>query len=372
MARLELQGICKGYDEPVLDRITLTVEQGQFFVLVGPSGIGKTTLLRCVAGLERLDAGRVLVDGRDITNLKPYRRNVAMTFESYALYPHLTVFENIASPLKARKTDPAEIRQRVSAVAELLRIDHLLDRRPHEVSGGQKQRTALGRTLVARPDVFLLDEPISHLDAKIRHELRRQFHQLEDLRRVATVYVTHDYAEALSLGDRIAVMGHGGLEQVGSPRELFEQPATLFVARHLGQPSINEIAGTVEGDGDGLAVRAQGAALRVPVAPRHRQGLAAVNGAPLTLGIRPQHLRVVPDETGDGGAAPGAPSVEARVEIFEALGAIGVLMAESGGVSLTALTSPDARFEPGQPVRLAMETGSFHYFSRETGQNLHL
>ncbi|MEQ8965091.1 MAG: ABC transporter ATP-binding protein [Azospirillaceae bacterium] len=378
MARLELQGICKGFDEPVLDRITLTVEEGQFFVLVGPSGIGKTTLLRCVAGLERLDAGRVLVDDRDITDLKPYHRNVAMTFESYALYPHLTVFENIASPLKARRTDPAEIKRRVGSVAELLRIDHLLDRRPHEVSGGQKQRTALGRTLVARPDVFLLDEPISHLDAKIRHELRRQFHQLEDLRRVATVYVTHDYAEALSLGDRIAVMGHGGLEQVGTARELFEQPATLFVARHLGQPSINEIACALEGDGDGLMARARGADLRVPVAPRHRQGLAAVNGTPVTLGIRPQHLRVLPPDTtpdgvpGEGGADAGLPVIEARVEIFEALGAIGVLLAEAGGVSLTALTSPDAHFEPGQPVRLGMETGAFHYFSRETGQNLHL
>ena len=240
MAKLELDGICKGYDRPIIDRLSLTVEEGEFFVIVGPSGIGKTTLLRCVAGLEVLDAGRVLFGGKDVTRVPPYRRNAAMTFESYALYPHMTVFENIASPLRARKVDKATIEKSVTDVARLLRIEQLLDRRPHEVSGGQKQRTALGRTLVAKPDVFLLDEPISHLDAKIRHELRRQFHTLQELRRVATIYVTHDYAEALSLGDRIGVMGDGGLVQIGSAREVFERPNNIFVARHLGQPSINE------------------------------------------------------------------------------------------------------------------------------------
>src|SRR5262245_62002241 len=168
MARLELDGICKGFDRPILDRLSLTVEEGEFFVIVGPSGIGKTTLLRCVAGLEVLDAGRVVIGGKDVTNVPPYRRNVAMSFESYALYPHMTVFENIASPLRARRTPQAGVDKAVGEVARLLRIYPLLDRRPHEISGGQKQRTALGRTLVAKPDVFLLDEPISHLDAKIR------------------------------------------------------------------------------------------------------------------------------------------------------------------------------------------------------------
>ena len=221
MALLEIDGVCKAFDEIVLDGLDLHVEQGEFFVIVGPSGIGKTTTLRLIAGLETADHGTIRVAGKDITKTPPYKRNVALTFESYALYPHLSIFENIASPLRARGENSETIKKTVQSTAELLRIDHLLNRRPGEVSGGQKQRTALGRTLVKRPDIFLLDEPISHLDAKIRHELRLQFHHLQELRRTATVYVTHDYAEALSLGDRIGVMGNGGLVQIGSPRGYF-------------------------------------------------------------------------------------------------------------------------------------------------------
>ena len=366
MARLELQAICKGFDAPVIDRLDLTVEEGEFFVVVGPSGIGKTTLLRCVAGLEVLDAGRVLIGGEDVTAVPPYRRRVAMTFESYALYPHLSVFENIASPLRARKADRAAIEAKVRDVARLLRIEPLLDRRPHEISGGQKQRTALGRTLVAEPDIFLLDEPISHLDAKIRHELRRQFHTLEELRRVATVYVTHDYAEALSLGDRIGIMGHGGLQQVGTAREVFERPDTLFVARHMGQPSINEVVCELVGDGDGLRAVALSRELAFPVGDTHRPALNGGRHRRVTVGIRPQHLAVVAEGDDAGGWV-----VDARVELFEALGANGVLIAEAGGVALTALTTPDDHYDPGQPVRLAMATDRFLYFSPDEGRNMH-
>ena len=364
MARLELNAICKGFDAPVIDRLDLSVEEGEFFVVVGPSGIGKTTLLRCIAGLEVLDAGQVLIGGQDVTSVPPYRRNVAMTFESYALYPHLSVFENIASPLRARKTDRATIETKVREIARLLRIEPLLDRRPHEISGGQKQRTALGRTLVAEPDIFLLDEPISHLDAKIRHELRRQFHTLEELRRVATVYVTHDYAEALSLGDRIGIMGQGGLQQIGTAREVFEQPHNLFVARHMGQPSINELECRLEADGDGLKAVVRD--LTFPIDGAHHAALNGGQHQSVTVGVRPQHLEVV----ADGGATAGH-IVDARVELFEALGATGVLLAETGGVSVTALTSPDAHFDPGQPVRLAMATDRFLYFSPDEGRNMH-
>ncbi len=366
MARLELDGVCKGFDRPILDRLSLTVEEGEFFVIVGPSGIGKTTLLRCVAGLEVLDAGRVVIGGKDVTNVPPYRRNAAMTFESYALYPHLTVFENIASPLRARKLKRPDIDKAVTGVAKLLRIDQLLDRKPHEISGGQKQRTALGRTLVAKPDVFLLDEPISHLDAKIRHELRRQFHHLEELRRVATVYVTHDYAEALSLGDRIGVMGAGGLDQVGTAREVFLSPRTLFVARHLGQPSINEIRCRLSTEDGILRATAKSGSLSFPVSGPHAAALNGGKLAEVTVGIRPQHASI--DTAGISGTVF---LVDAKVEIFEALGATGVLIADAGGTNLTASTSPNERFDPGQPVKLALALDQFLYFDPEKGRNLH-
>lgn len=367
MARLILDEICKGWDFPVLDRLSLTVEEGEFFVIVGPSGIGKTTLLRCIAGLERLDAGRVVIGDRDATAIKPYRRGVAMTFESYALYPHLTVFENIASPLRARRLAKSAIEEAVSGVAQLLKIDHLLDRRPHEVSGGQKQRTALGRTLVAEPDIFLLDEPISHLDAKIRHELRRQFHTLEDLRRVATVYVTHDYSEALSLGDRIGVMGRGGLVQIGSPRDVFESPADLFAARVLGQPSINELEAELEGEGTQLHISAADGMIRFPVAGAHASVLAAGGKRGVAVGMRPQHLSVVPR-----GAESHRPVMDGAVDVYEALGATGVLIATVGQQQLTVITSPQDHYQPGEPVRIALEHDHFLYFDRDDGRNLML
>jgi multiple sugar transport system ATP-binding protein len=362
MARLELLEVCKGFDRPILDRLSLTVEEGEFFVIVGPSGIGKTTLLRCIAGLEVIDAGRVIIGGKDVTRVPPYRRNAAMTFESYALYPHMTVFENIASPLRARRVDEASVRKAVLDVARLLRIEQLLDRRPHEVSGGQKQRTALGRTLVAKPDVYLLDEPISHLDAKIRHELRRQFHTLQELRRVATVYVTHDYAEALSLGDRIGVMGDGGLVQVGTSREVFERPSTIFVARHLGQPSINEVPCRVSSNGGELTLTSLAGSFGFAVDGPQRAVLQNASREVL-VGIRPQHVHVA-----NGGSA--AQIDDARVEAFEALGATGVLIAETGGVTLTVLTSPEEDFEAGQLVRLKLDVEQFLYFDAVHGRNL--
>jgi len=367
MAGLVLEEVCRGWDFPVLDRLSLTVEEGEFFVVVGPSGIGKTTLLRCIAGLERLDAGRVIIGGRDVTEVKPYRRGVAMTFESYALYPHLTVFENIASPLRARRLPTAEIKVAVAGVAKLLKIEHLLDRRPHEVSGGQKQRTALGRTLVAEPDVFLLDEPISHLDAKIRHELRRQFHTLEELRRVATVYVTHDYSEALSLGDRIGVMGRGGLVQIGSPRDVFEKPADLFAARVLGQPSINEMEADVETQDGALYISTTDGSIRFPVADPHVPTLGGGAVKELSIGMRPQHLSVVPD-----GTAARKPVLEGTVDVYEALGATGVLITKIGDQSLTVITSPEDHYDTGQPVRSALSNENFLYFERSSGRNLML
>jgi len=365
MARLEVDEICKGWDFPVIDELSFSVDEGEFFVIVGASGIGKTTLLRLISGLETPDAGRVIIGGADQTKLPPYKRRIAMTFESYALYPHLSVHENIASPLRARKVPAKERDRRVKEVARLLKIDHLLNRRPGEVSGGQKQRTALGRTLVADPEIFLLDEPISHLDAKIRHELRTQFHTLEDLRKVATVYVTHDYSEALSLGDRIGVMGAGGkLEQVGAPRDLFERPANLTVAEHLGQPTINVIGARLQSTDGTLFLRADSGELKFPVGKSKRALLERHGKEKITVGLRPQFIK--PVEEAEDGAEP----LTAEIDVFEPLGATGIMIANAGGVRLTALTNPEKHFEPGQTVTLAVDVDRLHFFDADSGVNL--
>ena len=366
MARLELQGICKGFDYPILDRLDLTVEDGEFFCILGPSGISKTTLLRIVAGLESPDAGRVILDGTDITDLPPYHRPVALTFESYALYPHRSVFDNIASPLRAQKLPRAEIQSRIAEVARLLRIEELLPRRPNEASGGQMQRISLARTLVKRPEVFLLDEPISHLDARIRYELRQQFHRLQALRAVATIYVTHDYTEALSLGDRVGIMGRAGLVQTGLPRDIFERPSSLFVAQHVGQPPINLIDCTLRRVDGALHVASSETQLSFPVATEHGAALEARNEPLIVAGIRPQHLEALADDADAGGRHV----LEGRAELYEALGSMGVLIADVNGAKLTVITAPDAHIEPGQPLRIALRTERVHYFGYESGTSL--
>ena len=289
-----------------------------------------------------------------------------MTFESYALYPHKTVFENIASPLVAAKTEVTEIRRRVQDVTKLLQIPHLLERKPHEISGGQKQRTALGRTLVAKPKVYLLDEPISHLDAKIRAELRIQFHTLKELREVATVYVTHDYAEALSLGDRIGVMGDGGLVQIGTGREVFDQPNSLFVAQHLGQPTINVLEGQLQKDNQDLVFKSD--EMQLPVSRELANKLKNDSGREVKIGLRPQFIHCLSEWENDKDLPVF--SFQAEVELNEALGSYGVLLVKAMGKSLTVITSPEIHYSPGQKVELSIETNRSLYFDAQNGMNL--
>jgi multiple sugar transport system ATP-binding protein len=291
-----------------------------------------------------------------------------MTFESYALYPHKTVFENIASPLVAAKTEVTEIRKRVEEVTRLLQIPHLLERKPHEISGGQKQRTALGRTLVAKPKVFLLDEPISHLDAKIRAELRIQFHTLQELREVATVYVTHDYAEALSLGDRIGVMGDGGLVQVGTGREIFDQPNSLFVAQHLGQPTINVLEGQLHKNNEDLVFKSD--EMQLPISMEVAVKVGNDSGRKVKIGLRPQIIHCLSEWENDNDLPVFC--FQAEVELNEALGSYGVLLVKAMGKTLTVLTSPENHYSSGQLVELALETNRILYFDAQNGMNLDL
>lgn len=358
MADLRLEGLCKGWDHPVLDRIDLDIAEGEFFVIVGPSGAGKTTMLRLVAGLESPDAGKVHMGGKDVTSVPPYLRGAAMTFESYALYPQLTVFENIASPLRARKMQEDEIKSHVMRVAELLRIPELMQRKPGEISGGQKQRTALGRTLVATPKVFLLDEPLSHLDAKIRIDLREQFHTLEELRRTATLYVTHDYAEALSLGDRVAVLCDSHIQQIGTPAEIFQRPNSVTVATQFGQPGINLLEVSLGDKNGGLVANA--GSLSFAVAPEHRQALSAA-GEVTQMGIRPQHLRV---KDGEG-------SISGKVSAFQSLGSYGVLTVDCSGTTLQVLAEPESSLRPGDAVKLEPDNGSLSWFRADGRSALH-
>jgi len=291
MAEIRLARVCKTFQDVVaVDDVSLEIADGEFLVLVGPSGCGKSTLLRMIAGLEEITAGEILIGDRDVTDLAPRSRDVAMVFQSYALYPHMTVRQNMGYGLKARRTPKDEIARRVNDVAELLGLEHLLDRRPAQLSGGQRQRVAMGRAIVREPQGFLMDEPLSNLDAKLRVEMRAEITRIQRDLRVTTLYVTHDQTEAMTLGDRVAVLSKGVLQQLAPPQELYDTPVNLFVAEFIGSPAMNLAQAEVARENGALVVRF-GDEHRLSVPPEllaSRPGLAEFDGRPVVLGIRPE------------------------------------------------------------------------------------
>jgi len=356
MGALTVRGLTKRFGRTTaVDGVDLDVRDGEFFVVLGPSGAGKTTTLKSVAGLIDVDAGEVSIAGRSMTGVEPYHRNVAMAFESYALYPQKTVFENLASPLRSGRTGtytPAQQKERIEAVAGTLGIGTLLARLPRELSNGQRQRVALGRVLVRPADVYLLDEPLSHLDAKLRAQMRVELKQLGEMSSTTSLYVTHDYQEALALGDRIAVLRAGRVVQIGTPLEIWNTPVDTFVARSLGQPEINLFdADVVDG-----AVRAAAGAIALPVPA----GLD-LPGDRARIGLRPRDLRVV----ADGPGAPGTLRFDGAVRLSERLGRLVELTVDVGDRLVVVVTEhPVAE---GAAVHLEIPLEHVHLFAAADG-----
>ncbi len=335
-----------------LREIDLDIEPGECLVLLGPSGCGKTTLLRLLAGLEEVDTGRILIGDRDVAEVKPADRDVAMVFQNYALYPHLSVFENVAFPLRARKVAPEEIGRRVRAALERMELPALADRKPSQLSGGQQQRVALARALVRNPAVYLMDEPLSNLDAQLRLQTRTELRRLQQELRTTTVYVTHDQSEAMTLGDRIALLRDGALEQLGPPLELYRRPASRFVASFLGSPPINiwKAAVTPEGLRAAGVVFAAASAASVP------------GGIPLEIGVRPEDVSVF--------ESPGADRIEGEVLLTEPMGNETIVTLRGEGEKVVARASSGFEARPGTRVFFTVARERARFFNAETGRSV--
>jgi multiple sugar transport system ATP-binding protein len=355
MASVTFRNVQKSYGKTrIIERLGFEIDDGEFVVLVGPSGCGKSTLLRMLAGLEEISGGEILIDGRVVNDLESKDRDIAMVFQSYALYPHMTVGENMGFSLRLRSADKAMTEQRVAAAAKILNLDHLLERYPRELSGGQRQRVAMGRAIVRDPKVFLFDEPLSNLDAKLRVAMRAEIKALHQRLKTTTVYVTHDQIEAMTMADRIVVMHDGAVEQIGTPLELYDRPDNLFVAQFIGSPAMNVIEGTVRRANGSCQVDAQGARWPVP------QGTAAEEGKTVHYGIRPGDITLT--DPGRG--------VPARVVVVEPTGAETELLVQVGDASLTLAVHGRVDAQPDQTVGLAIANESVHLFDRQSGRRL--
>ena len=377
MAQIELERLTKTFAGGVtaVDDVSLAIGDGEFVVLVGPSGCGKSTLLRMIAGLEDASEGTIRVGGTDVTDLAPRKRDIAMVFQTYALYPHMTVRQNIGYGLKVRRTPKAEARKRVDEVAELLGLGDLLERRPAQLSGGQRQRVAMGRAIVREPKAFLMDEPLSNLDAKLRVGMRASLAQLHGRLGVTTVYVTHDQTEAMTLGQRVAVMRDGRIVQVDTPQRLYHDPVDLYVAGFIGTPAMNLVEARVEGGEVVFGSR------RLALDPSRRPPPGA---SEIVLGIRPEAFEDA------SFAPPGCPTLDATVTVLEELGAdahvffnvdarpVGATKAAGADTSIladegtlfTARVDPRTSARVGERITLAVDPARFHFFDPESGRSL--
>ncbi|RKY05714.1 ABC transporter ATP-binding protein [Candidatus Poribacteria bacterium] len=331
MAEVKVVGLWKRFgDVEAVKGITFEVKEGEFAVMLGPSGCGKTTTLRCIAGLERPDEGDILFNGRRVNELRPSQRNIAFVFQFYALYPHLTVWDNIAFPLKAEKLPKEEIRRRVEEVLEMLDLKGLERRKPKELSAGQKQRVALGRAMVRRPEVFLLDEPLSNLDAKLRERMRGELKKLQRKLGATTIYVTHDQIEAMSMADKIIVMNEGKIQQIGTPHEVYHNPANLFVANFIGSPGMNFIR--CRYDREGGRLRDESGGIEIPLSEIAREKLGSISTDEVIIGVRPEAIEFHP--------GPSPRAIEAGVYLVEPLGSVNVVNLEVGGEVIKAVAEP--------------------------------
>jgi multiple sugar transport system ATP-binding protein len=363
MATVTFDNVNKTFgDFQAVKDLNLEIGDGEFMVLVGPSGCGKTTSLRMIAGLEEISSGTLKIGDRVVNDVPPKDRDIAMVFQSYALYPHMSVRENLAFGLKLRKVPKAEIDRRVNEAAETIQLQKLLDRKPKELSGGQRQRVALGRAIVREPAVFLMDEPLSNLDAKLRVQTRAEIARLHQRLKTTVVYVTHDQVEAMTMGQRIAVMNEGLLQQVGPPQVLYDTPINRFVAGFIGSPSMNFVEVHMDGSGD--TARLLGPAdWSIPIPARYREAATPRAGKTLVAGFRPEHIDI-------GEARPGMGSFQARADVVEYLGNEELLHISAADQDIVAIVGSEHRVKPGDVVNLVLPLEKLHLFDGESGLTL--
>ncbi|MFO1056470.1 MAG: sn-glycerol-3-phosphate ABC transporter ATP-binding protein UgpC [Dongiaceae bacterium] len=357
MANVTIHGIRKHYGQlEILHGLDLAIEDGEFLVLVGPSGCGKSTLLRVVAGLETITDGSVAIGNRDVTLLPPRDRDIAMVFQNYALYPHMSVAENMAFGLKLRRVDKKEINDRVKRAAGILDLSQLLDRYPRQLSGGQRQRVAMGRAIVRDPQVFLFDEPLSNLDAKLRVQMRAEIKELHQKLKTTAIYVTHDQIEAMTMADRIVVMRDGWIEQIGEPLELYDRPANLFVAGFIGSPAMNFVPGKVR-KANGTAGIATEDGIALPAtAPA-----GVTDGQAVVFGVRPEHFVL---------SADGAAGLPVKVTVVEPTGAETLVIGKVGQNTLQISLKERRHFAPGDDITVRPLPGAVHLFDAAGGKRL--